>query len=379
MRDLLAKIILRGRLLAFWMRRKGARFSFIYTRALLDSSARLLQRGPVPEALPKKRLSKADPAQILYIGDILWENYYLMPELERICPVHVLNLRGTFESEPPEKQSEKIAHQVAQKLGEVPALAPSVVLVYLPPHFLSQELFDLLRRRFSCPIVGMNLDDQGQFLDYPIYRRAGFNYQEWAKQFDVNLTSGKKIIDWYRSRDLPVYYMAQGIRRFEGLTMPESVADFRYGMSFLGAAKGERRELIDEIRRRGVEVACFGSGWPGSAWVDDPNVVFRGSMLNLGIGVSVPLSRLTHIKGRDFECPGVGGCYLTTYNWELTDHYEIGKEILCYSTFEELIEIYSYYRTRPEECLKIGQAAWRRCQADHTWEKRFRDFFRWLS
>jgi spore maturation protein CgeB len=102
-------------------------------------------------------------------------------------------------------------------------------------------------------------------------------------------------------------------------------------------------------------------------------------MINLGVGISVPLSRLTCTKGRDFECPGVGACYLTQYNWELAEHYEFGKEILCYSSIEELIEIYSYYRSRPEECLKIAQAAWRRSLACHTWEKRFRDLFSWMS
>jgi spore maturation protein CgeB len=39
---------------------------------------------------------------------------------------------------------------------------------------------------------------------------------------------------------------------------------------------------------------------------------------------------------------------------------------------EELVEIYTYYRKRPQECLRIAQAAWRRCQNEHTWEKRFR-------
>jgi spore maturation protein CgeB len=85
---------------------------------------------------------------------------------------------------------------------------------------------------------------------------------------------------------------------------------------------------------------------------------------------------LTTVKGRDFECPGVGACYVTTFNWELPLHYEIGKEILCYRSIEELVEIYAYYHRRPAECLAIAQAAWRRCTAEHTWEKRFRRVLR---
>jgi spore maturation protein CgeB len=72
----------------------------------------------------------------------------------------------------------------------------------------------------------------------------------------------------------------------------------------------------------------------------------------------------------------VGACYLTTYNWELTQHYELGREILCYRDKDELIEMISFYRSRPEDCLRIAQAAWRRCTAEHTWERRFRRVFR---
>jgi spore maturation protein CgeB len=71
----------------------------------------------------------------------------------------------------------------------------------------------------------------------------------------------------------------------------------------------------------------------------------------------------------------VGACYLTTYHWELPLHWELGAEILCYRNIEELIEMYSWYGKRPEVCLKIAQAAWRRAVAEHTWERRFRKIF----
>jgi spore maturation protein CgeB len=56
-------------------------------------------------------------------------------------------------------------------------------------------------------------------------------------------------------------------------------------------------------------------------------------------------------------------------------HWELGAEILCYRNIEELIEMYSWYGKRPEVCLKIAQAAWRRAVAEHTWERRFRKIF----
>ncbi len=120
----------------------------------------------------------------------------------------------------------------------------------------------------------------------------------------------------------------------------------------------------------------FGGGWPNSAWAPNATQIYRDSQFNLGIGYWSPAGRLTNTKARDFECPGAGACYLTTFNWELAQHYEIGREILCWSSIEELLELYSYYGTRPEDCLRIAQAAHRRCAHEHAWEHRFRHVFR---
>jgi spore maturation protein CgeB len=98
-------------------------------------------------------------------------------------------------------------------------------------------------------------------------------------------------------------------------------------------------------------------------------------MMTLGIGFASPSKVLTTLKTRDFECPGSGACYLTTFNWELALHYEIGKEILCYRSVEEIVELFSFYRRRPDECWRIAQSAYRRCINEHTWEKRFRKLF----
>ena len=131
--------------------------------------------------------------------------------------------------------------------------------------------------------------------------------------------------------------------------------------------------------QRGIEISTFGKGWPKAKCVESASQFFRRSQINLGIGFALASARITTTKGRDFECPGVGACYMTTYNWELPMLYEIGKEILCYRDIEELVEMYGYYVKRPEECLKVAQAAHRRCLAEHTWEKRFRKLFRELG
>ena len=66
-----------------------------------------------------------------------------------------------------------------------------------------------------------------------------------------------------------------------------------------------------------------------------------------------------------------GGLYITTFNPELTDLFEIGKEILCYNSFEECAELLHWVRRHPQEADDIRQAGLYRSLRDHTWEARF--------
>ena len=146
--------------------------------------------------------------------------------------------------------------------------------------------------------------------------------------------------------------------------------------SFVGSRRTERDIFFRRLRGFGVPIEPVGFGWPDSEGGKTPELIYRSSMMNLGIGFAAPSQTLTTLKTRDFECPGAGACYLTTYNWELALHYDVGRELLCYRSEAELVELFSFYRQRPELCLKIARAAQRRCLAEHTWEKRFRQVFK---
>ena len=63
------------------------------------------------------------------------------------------------------------------------------------------------------------------------------------------------------------------------------------------------------------------------------------SLFELGVGGVGHLDEVQHLKGRDFEVPMCGAVYLTTYNPELCDWYQVGEEILCYGSFQNCAEI----------------------------------------
>jgi len=302
----------------------------------------------------------------------MWEADGLIPDLEKICPVEVLNLRPVLRGVGEWNQKEAVLKAVQNFVRAGRDLEPDLVFLYLRGGLLSDETISMVRKAWPCPLVGMNLDDRVTFWNYNLFSSGDENYKAYAARFDLNLTNSLIASEWYRQYNLPFHYVAQGVYHPVGMVEPH-LSSFRYPLSFLGSMKLDRAAIINQLQTYELQVETFGGGWPNAKWVDNPNDIYRSSQINLGIGSAT--INLATIKGRDFECPGVGGCYLTSYNWELASWWEIGKEILCYRNIEEAVEIISYYRRRPEECLRIGQAAFRRAAREHTWERRFRKLF----
>lgn len=369
LKNLLRRLFLRGPLLAWWVARRGRQLDHAYAAELTRTLS-----GPAPQS--SGNVTTAAPLRrLLFIADCMWELNDLVPELRNICDVSVLDLRPKLKSAPPSRPLSEVVLSAVEDLAARNGPEADLVFFYARPMLLSDAVFDLLRKCWHAPLLGMNLDDKIQFFPYGILSSGDENYQRWAHKFDLNITNSLAATDWYRQQGVPCLYSPQGVHQTPDLSMPAS-AEYQRTISFLGSIKPERKFIVDQILAAGIPIQLFGSGWPSTEWVDNPNTVYRNTQINLGIGFASPSLTLTTVKGRDFECPGVGACYLTTYNWELAEHYELGKEILCYRSAEELLEIYSFYRKRPAECLKIAQAAWRRCTDEHTWEKRFRRVFR---
>ncbi len=371
LRAWLGRVVLRGPILRWWVNRRARQWERVYCGELTKTCSR-----PIPPPVPPAIVAPTGELRnILLIADCMWEQNDLAPELTRIAPTRLLDLRPRLKKQPLSRLRELVVAGVREFVAANPGYSPDVILFYARPLLLSDEVFQVIRDAWRCPLLGMNLDDKLEFFPYGIFALGDDDYQRWAPQFDLNITNCLPATDWYRERGIAVIYSPQGVHRPEGMTAPTS-ANFKRPFGFLGSIKPERELIINQLTCANVPIDLFGAGWPQTRWVDDPNEIFRSTQLNLGIGLASPSQCLTTVKGRDFECPGVGACYVTTFNWELPLHYEIGKEILCYRSVEELIEIYAYYRQRPDECLKIAQAAWARCSAEHTWEKRFRRIFR---
>jgi hypothetical protein len=160
---------------------------------------------------------------------------------------------------------------------------------------------------------------------------------------------------------------------------PMSMA-FEYDVSFVGAAYGWRPKLVEGLRRRGIEVACFGKGWPnGAIGNEDMNGLYARSRINLGCGGIGYSHKLLCLKGRDFEVPMSGAVYLTQDNPELSLVFDVGEEMLTYRNIDDCARVIRATLNDPQSAARIRQAARARCLKDHTYTARWTAVFRSLG
>ena len=370
----LKAMVLKGPVREWWIRKRSRELEQSYIQHVQSA----YKGFAVPETPKTTTTTPRRPLRrVLFMGDLMWEQDNLFPELERFCPIDTLDFGPALKTRGERAPSEVLAECI--RLHTLQHGEPDAVFLYARPSILSDEVFSALRARWSCPLLGMNLDDKIEYFPHGILASGNDGYCRWAKHFDMNLTSSRGALDWYHAAGFSARYVPQGFCRDPRWAEPPTRADFRYGLSFVGSIKPERAQLVTEIQNAGLAISLFGSGWPNGTWIEVAGEVFRDSQINLGIGLVGPTGGLVNPKGRDIECPATGACYLTTYHWELAGLYDIGKEILCYRNFEELVDIYQFYIRRPQLCLALAQAAHARCHAEHTWEARLRPVFRDLG
>jgi spore maturation protein CgeB len=76
---------------------------------------------------------------------------------------------------------------------------------------------------------------------------------------------------------------------------------------------------------------------------------------------------------RLYEATGVGALLITDRKDNLAEMFEIGKEVVAYSSPEEAAEMIQYYIAHPEEARVIAQAGQERTLKEHTYKKRMEE------
>jgi len=279
---------------------------------------------------------------------------------------------------------------------------PDLVFCLIGDDAVKKETIGKITKESGAQTLSFCADDHWKFYNYTKY---------WLPYYHWQLTTDPDMIPQYRKvgyKNVILSQWACDHFTYRPLALPKI-----YDVTFIGAAHGNRKEVVAKLEKAGINIKCWGLGWPqGRVSQEEMLKIWSQSRINLNFtkssGVlwkelaSIFLYRryddkirsnnprywlantktawasLTknQIKGRNFEVPGCQTFFLTEYVRHLEDYYEIGKEIICFNDIPELIKKIKYYLANDKERERIAQAGYERTIRDHTWEKRFNEIFR---
>ena len=246
---------------------------------------------------------------------------------------------------------------------------PDVILFVLMHFEIWTETLDILRQELGATLVHWATDDSWKYRQFSRFL---------APHFDLHATTHRRAIAAAQRDGLRNVIQTQWAASGSTMREPLPAGRCRYPVSFIGSNYGNREAWVRTLRARGIEIVCFGHGWPGGAVESEriPDIV-RESAISLNFGDSglvwngwLP-ARTRQIKARVFEVPGHGGFLLTEPAEDLEQYFVPGKEIETFASMDELAAKIRHFLAHPEERDAIAAAGHLRVRRDHTYEQRF--------
>lgn len=236
---------------------------------------------------------------------------------------------------------------------------PDVLLSVQRDYEIWLETLEIIRARGDVAMISWTTDDSWKY--DRTSRFIGPYYDAMTTTYDC--VTGKYLND-----GIPVL-LTQWAANAEWLREPLPFSKCTYGVSFVGAAYGTRKEQVEGLRRAGLSVECFGAGWPrGPVAAEEIPEIMRGSVVSLNFANA--FGGENQIKARTFEVPGAGGLLLTESVPGLDRFYKIDSEILVYRNQDELAAKIRWIQQNPARRDEIALAGYLRTRRDHTYDQR---------
>lgn len=296
-----------------------------------------------------------------------------------------------------------------------------LVLTYLSDSHVVPEAVERIRERVA-PVLNFFCNNVHQF---HLVRRI-------APHFTACLVPEREALPYYRAAGAyPIFFP---MAAHPAIYRPLEV-EHRYDVTFSGQRYADRAPAMLALCRAGMDAQVFGVGWApvpadgsrgaepkglgplAGAWralaatlrgrnpllaardrmawrtlcarhagsvhgpVPDEEYVALFSLSRISLGFLVlgdthrTLRPLRQVRLREFEGPMAGAFYVTGWLEELAEHYEIGREIVCYRSHAELVDLCRHYLAHPEERERIRRAGHERARRCHTWRHRFERLF----
>jgi spore maturation protein CgeB len=256
-------------------------------------------------------------------------------------------------------------------LQTVEQFQPDVIFSVLFMYEIWLEIWQMLRDSGTVATVNWTTDDSWKYAQFS---------RLVAPYFHAFTTTYPSMIEHYHADGIQHTLLTQWAANAAQLHPPKPASQCQFKVSFVGTAHGERRAWIEELKRRGIEVSCFGHGWTsGPVAAHAVPRILRDSVISLNFANStrqrdgIRFRPSKQIKARTFEVPGVGGFLLSEDVENLSEFYSVGHEIETFSTLDELSDKIVHYLNHPQARDEIAYAGYLRTASDHTYDVRMRD------
>lgn len=159
-------------------------------------------------------------------------------------------------------------------------------------------------------------------------------------------------------------------------------------ISFMGAGYYNRRNSFSRLID--FDLKIWGTEWdlhsPLGRFIQDEgrrlepeeyNKIFNASKINLNLHSSTYHKGVNpfgdFVNPRTFEIASAGGFQLVDHRSELSQLFEIGKEVVCYKDIDDLREKVIYYLEHSEERERIAANGQKRVLEKHNYENRMKE------
>lgn len=264
---------------------------------------------------------------------------------------------------------------------------PNLIFFVLMNYEIRLSTLDYLKERFT--IINWFCDDQWRFDNYSKFVAPHLTY---------SITVDKYSLDKYRKINCNAI-----LSQWAPIEIDSTISEneYRYDVSFVGSWNPTREWIISSLRKNGIKVECFGSGWGnGRVSYSQMREIFHTSKINLNLSNSLPndfafriflikslfislfkgikklkimlkcmkylfttTKNVEQLKARIFEIPGYNGFLLSQYTLSIEDFYCIGKEIAIFTNIEELVKSIHYFLVHDAQRESIRKAGFYRTQS----------------
>lgn len=215
---------------------------------------------------------------------------------------------------------------------------------------------------------------------------------QMAPFYDYIFTHELNAVPFYQSLGCRhVYYLPSGVDR--SIIAPRFVEmRYRSDVCFIGSGFPNRISFFNQVipELKGVHLFMAGYGWNQLKQYDaikdhvklegvlyDDNIrYYTGAKIVINLHRS-PEERLNSrgiqaksVNPRTFEISACGTLQLTDIREDLSQHYTLGRDLVTFSTPEQLAALIHYYLRNEEERRRIALAGLYRTMSQHTYSER---------